>query len=119
MSRRPHPRRAQTDPTSPRAWATSDRSGFVGNHENLRWQTDWAGRTIINKRILVYPDELDEPQRQLGVLIIPPDPPSILNARPEQYSIDEQRSRVTMDGTVRLQMDGQIRYQSNLQSTDA
>ena len=31
----------------------------------------------------------DEPQRQLGTIILPPDPVSIPNARPEPYPIDE------------------------------
>ena len=86
---RPHPRRARTDPRSPRAWATSDRNGHISNHENLCWQFDWAGTGLVNKRILVSEDELDKPQRQLGTLIIPPDPVAIRNARPEQYYIDE------------------------------
>lgn len=86
---RPHPRRARTNPLSPRAWATDDRSGFVGNHQDLCWQYEWSGTGLINTRVLVYPDQLDIPQRQLGSIILPPDPPSILNARPEQYAIDE------------------------------
>ena len=86
---RPHPRRARTDPQSPRAWATSDRNGMIGNHQNLCWQYQWTGSGLINTRVLVHEDELDIPQRQLGVVIIPPDPPPIMNARPEQYAIDE------------------------------
>ena len=86
---RPHPRRARTDPRSPRAWATSDRNGMISNHENLCWQFEWAGTQLINKHILVSEDELDIPQRQLGTIIIPPDPVPIMNARPEQYYIDE------------------------------
>lgn len=53
------------------------------------WQLDWAGTQLINKRILVSRDEYDEPQRQLGTIILPPDPVSIPNARPEPYPIDE------------------------------
>lgn len=87
---RPHPRRARTDPSSPRAWGTSDRNGMINNHQNLQWQFDWAGTSLINKRILVSPDELDKPQRQLGTIVLPPDPVPVLNARPEQYQIDEQ-----------------------------
>lgn len=86
---RPHPRRARTDARSPRAWATSDRNGAIGNHENLCWQFDYNGSGLYNKKILVYADELDIPQRQLGSIILPPDPPSIQNARVEQYAIDE------------------------------
>lgn len=86
---RRHPRRAAVDPTSPRAWATDDRSGFIGNHENLRWQYEWAGNQLVNLRILIFDDEYDRPQRQLGTIIIPPDPPPIIQARVEQYNIDE------------------------------
>ena len=100
---RPHPKRARVDPTNPRAWGTDDRSGFVGNHENLRWQYEWRGKGLVNTKILVYPDQLDEPQRQLGVLILPPDPPSIRNARVEQFNIDEHpvSVRYTTDGRIR------------------
>jgi len=100
---RPHPKRAKVDATSPRAWATSDRSGFIGNHENMQWQFQWRGKSLINTKVLVYPDEMDVPQRQLGILIIPPDPPPIMNARPEQYTIDEQpvSTRYTANGIVR------------------
>lgn len=99
---RPHPRRARTNPTSPRAWATSDRNGAISNHENLCWQWDWSGAELINKRILVSSDELDKPQRQLGTFIVPPDPVPIMNARPEQYAIDEYpvSTLATEDGTV-------------------
>lgn len=113
---RPHPRRARTDSTSPRAWATDDRSGFVGNHEDLRWQFDYAGTGLVNKHILVYPDQLDVPQRQLGTIVLPPDPPAILNARPEGYFIDEETHRFTMTGQQRYLMDGTPRIESNSQS---
>lgn len=101
---RPHPRRATTDPSKPAAWGTSDRNGMVSNHRNLQWQFDYAGSKLINKRILVSSDELDVPQRQLGTIFLPPDPPTIRNARPEQYNIDEQpvSTRYTTDGRVRV-----------------
>lgn len=103
---RPHPRRARTDSSSPEAWATDDRSGFIGNQRDLTWQTEWAGTKLINKRILVYQDSLDQPNRQLGTLILPPDPVPIMNARPEQYAIDEQpvSTRYTVDGRIRVTM---------------
>ncbi len=101
---RPHPRRAATDPSSPSAWGTDDRSGFIGNHRNLRWQYEWAGLKLINKRILVYDDMYDEPQRQLGTIVLPPDPLPVMNARVENYAIDEEpvSTRYTMDGRVRV-----------------
>lgn len=39
-----------------------------------------------------------------------------MNARPEQYYIDEWTYRETQDGTQRLLMDGTKRIQSNVQS---
>jgi hypothetical protein len=87
---RPHPRRASTDSSNPRAWATCDRCGFVTNHYKLSWQFEWAGTQLINQKILVCEGGcLDQPQRQLGTIILPPDPTSIVNARVEQYFIDE------------------------------
>lgn len=62
---------------------------MVGNHENMSWQFEWTGTGLVNRHVLVFGDELDIPQRQLGSIILPPDPPSIQNARVEQYAIDE------------------------------
>jgi hypothetical protein len=53
---------------------------------------DWRGTSIENLRILVCETCLDVPQRQLGAIILPVDPPSIRNARPENYAIDEESS---------------------------
>ena len=86
---RPHPRRARTNATAPEAWGTSQRNGMVGNQRDLRWQMEWAGTQIINTRILVWEDEYDTPQRQLGTIILPPDPVGIPYAMPEPYPIDE------------------------------
>lgn len=101
---RPHPRRARTNPSSPRAWGTSDRNGMISNHQNLRWQFEWAGQKLVNKMILVSPDELDVPQRQLGTFIMPPDPTPIMNARVERYDIDEEpvSVRTTVNGGIRI-----------------
>jgi hypothetical protein len=86
---RPHPRRARTDPSAPAAWGTCDRSGFVLNQRDLKWQFEWSGLKLINKRVLVAPDMYDKPNRQLGTIVLPPDPMPIMNARPENYAIDE------------------------------
>jgi len=80
---------------------------MVGNLANMQWQHDWAGPRIINKKILVHEDELDLPQRQLGSpALLGPDPPPLINARPEQYAIDEYpvSTRYTMDGRIRVVM---------------
>jgi hypothetical protein len=112
---RPHPRRARTDPQSPRGWGTDDRSGFVGNHQNLQWQMEWGGLKLYNKRLLVYPDMYDTPQEQLRAIVIPPDPQPIMNARPEGYSFDESTFRMEENGTPRFQLNGLARVESNLQ----
>ena len=82
----------------------------------MAYQYQWAGTRLINTRVLVYPDELDTPQRQLGSIILPPDPVPIMNARPEQYAIDETSYRIEQNGTQRLQQDGTQRIESNKQS---
>lgn len=50
---------------------------------------EWAGDTLINKRILTRSKSLDKPQQQFRSQRLPPDPRPIMNARVEQYSIDE------------------------------
>ncbi len=115
---RPHPRRARTNPSSPRAWATDMRSGFIGNAENLVYQYEYRGTQLINTQILVYRDQLDEPNPQLKTIILSPDPVSITNARPEPYAIEEQTMRITEDGQIRYLMDGTVRLESNLQGVN-
>jgi hypothetical protein len=70
--------------TRPRAFAVCDGCGIWYNHNKLRWQFDWAGASLINKRILVCPRCLDRPQMQLRAIILPADPIPIMNPRPEQ-----------------------------------
>lgn len=80
---------------------------MIGNHEDLVWQHEWAGLKLINKKLLVFPDEYDTPNRQLGSIILPPDPPPIMNARVEQYTIDEYPvSLLTAENGVTLMLDG-------------
>ncbi len=109
------PRRARVDPRQPAEWATSDRNGMIGQQVKLKWQYDWNGNTLKNKRILIHEDELDKPQRQLGNLVLPADPVPIHNPRVEQYLIDEEIRRVDMDGVQRIDMSGNQRIASNLQ----
>lgn len=101
MAWRPHPRHARTDPTSPRGWATDMRSGFVGNLENMVWQYEFRGLGLYNTQVLTLPEYADEPNRQLGSVILPPDPPGLLNARPEAYPADEYWPRLLQNGAPR------------------
>lgn len=81
--------RATTSATNPRAFAVCDRCAFWYNHDQLRWQMDWAGASLINKRMLVCNTCYDEPQQQLRAIIIPADPVPIINPRVEPYAWDE------------------------------
>ena len=81
--------RAKTNPKSPQAHAICDRCGFRYNHIDLAWQFDWAGASLINKRILVCNTCMDDPQQQLRAIVVPADPVPIINPRVESFADDE------------------------------
>ena len=87
--------RARTSATNPQAHAICDRCGFRYNHVNLKWQYDWAGASLINKRILVCNTCYDEPQEQLREIVVPADPMPIINPRVQDFVTAEQNTRVT------------------------
>lgn len=87
--------RTRIDSRSPSASGQCDRCGFLYNHSHLRWQMDYSGAGIYNKRILVCEKCYDTPQQQLKVIVIPPDPLPVLNARPPDYVDAETNYRVT------------------------
>lgn len=89
MSWRPHPRRTTLDINDPDPWATSDRSGFIGDHSKMMFQMQYAGSQLINTGLLVHPDEYDIPNEQFRTLVLPPDPDVLFNARPEPLVIDQ------------------------------
>lgn len=101
MAWRQKPKHARTDPTNPRAWSTDDRSGFITNLERTEYQYQWRGLSLASTGIRSFGPYLDEPQRQLGTLILPPDPVSVLNARPEAYPSDESWPRLLQNGAPR------------------
>lgn len=81
--------RASVDPSNPRAWGTCNRCGMNYNLCNLSWQFDWAGAALINKGLLVCDHCLDDPSPWLRTIVLPADPPPVINARPEPYAVDE------------------------------
>jgi hypothetical protein len=89
------------DPNFPSGAAICDRCGFVYNLRNLTWQYEWAGTHLYNERILVCTTGnrcADVPQEQFRTIVLPPDPPSLLNARTPDYDYEEQTSRITTFG---------------------
>jgi hypothetical protein len=87
--------RARISAKNPQAAGVCDRCGEVLNHVNLSWQFDWAGAGLINKRLLVCNHCMDTPQQQLRSIVLPADPPVIMNARPEYYVEAESNYRTT------------------------
>jgi len=87
--------RARTSSSSPQAHAICDRCGFRYNHVALTWQYDWAGASLINKRILVCSTCLDVPQEQLRAIVVPSDPVPIANPRVEFFVDYESNTRIT------------------------
>ena len=99
---RPHGR-AKVSARNPRAFGICDRCGFLYNHVNLSWQFDWAGASLINKRILVCDTCNDVPQQQLRAIIVPADPVPIQNPRTQDYVTAEQNTRTTQGNSINTQ----------------
>jgi hypothetical protein len=87
--------RARTNPSSPAAHAICDRCGGRFNHVDLSFQYDWAGAAMIKKSILVCRTCMDRAQPQLRSIVLPADPPPIMNPRPENYANLSTDFRVT------------------------
>lgn len=92
--------RARINSRNPQAAAVCDRCGFVFNHVDLQWQFDYAGASMINKRILICNSCLDTPQQQLRAIVLPADPMPIINPRPQEYHVAEANVRVTTNRYV-------------------
>lgn len=110
MAHRPHPKGARTNPRSPRGWATCQRCGFVFNLYKLETQMGWRGTQLLPLNLQVDHKCLDKPQRQLGTIILSPDPVPLFNALPEPYSIDEYWPRLVQGGQPRYLQGGRPRY---------
>lgn len=87
--------RARISARSPQAAAVCDRCGFVYQHSSLRWQFDWAGASLINKRLLVCSPCNDTPQQQLRAIVVPADPMPIMNPRVQNFVTAETSTRYT------------------------
>lgn len=51
---------------------------------------------------------LDKPQRQLGTIILSPDPVPLKNARPENYPVDEIWPRLLQRGQPRYLQNSRV-----------
>ncbi len=85
---RPHGR-AKVNANSPRAFAVSDRTGFWYNNEDLIEQAYYSGPNLVGTGLLMPARELDKPNEQLRTIVLGPDPIPVLNARTENFQVDE------------------------------
>lgn len=89
---RPHGKLATVDPTDPTALAQCDRCGLWRNLPDLVEQTQWAGQQLVGTQVLVCRETtrcFDIPNEQLRTIILPPDPPPVLNARVPDFAYEE------------------------------
>lgn len=87
----PTPKYAKVDPTNPEVWAQCDRCGFWRNGSDLVYQVEWAGMSLYNNQVLICADRcFDTPNEQLRTIILPPDPPPIVDARVPDFDYEEQ-----------------------------
>jgi hypothetical protein len=101
---------ARVNPRHPQAFAVCDRCGRWWNKVDLKFQRDYRGKGLQNLYVLVCDPCYDTPQPQLKLFIVPPDPLPIINARLEQFSIDETSWIIAETGAI-------ITTQSGLQFT--
>lgn len=64
-------------------------------------QAQWRGLKLMSTGIAVDHKCLDDPQRQLGTVILSPDPLPLPGALPEPYAIDEIWPRLMQGGQPR------------------
>ena len=77
-----------------------DRCGIPYNLAALNWQFEWAGARLQNTMFLVCSICMDVPQEQLRNIVLPPDPAPVMNARIENYTVEEDGPdyAVTLEG---------------------
>ena len=80
----------------------------MSNLIDLQYQFQWRGLKLMSTGILVCDSCLDKPQRQLGTIILSPDPVALKNARPEQYPIDEIWPRLLQRGQPRYLQNSRV-----------
>lgn len=91
---RPHGR-AKVSTRNPEAFAICDDCGFLFNHSELRWQFEWGGNKLVNKRQLVCRRCNDLPNNQLRAIVLPADPMPIMNPRVQNYQAASTDYRTT------------------------
>jgi hypothetical protein len=85
MAWRPHGK-ARVDKRNPQAFGIDDRSGFLYNLTDLKFQFEYRGNQLQNTWIRTSVKDLDIPQDQLRPRNLPPDPVPVWQPRTENYA---------------------------------
>lgn len=81
--------RAHTSARNPRAQGRCDRCSFWYQLDQLRFQMQWQGTTLINTQMRVCRTCYDTPQQQLRAIVLPADPVPVWQPRPESFDEEE------------------------------
>lgn len=98
MTYRPYPKYATRDAHAG-PLTTCDRCGMLDNGLRMQFQFDFKGGAAPQNAGLIVCDRCqDDFNFQQKLLIIPPDPPTFYNVRPETYAVNETNWLTTTDG---------------------
>ncbi len=86
---RPHGKYAEVNSQNPESFFQCDRCSRWWNRSKAEWQFQWAGTALWNTGTLVCPKCIDIPQEQLRTIILPPDPPPVINSRVPNFTYEE------------------------------
>jgi hypothetical protein len=92
---RPQSKHVRVNPNNPSAAAECDLCGRWYNLVDLKFNMEWSGTHIYNTGSLRCRECLDVPQEQWRTIVLPPDPPPVLNARVPNFDYEEQTTRIT------------------------
>lgn len=101
---RPHGR-ARIDPEDPRRTGLCDVCGFLYTFEDLQPTREWAGTLTVPTGFLACPSCYTEPTPFLRTIIIPPDPPPVLDGRLISLNDDSEDFITWEDGTTHVEED--------------
>ena len=97
---RPQSKYVRVDATSPEGAGQCDRCGRWFQLRSMTFQYEWAGTHLFNTGKLVCTEGgcLDVPQEQFRTIILPPDPPPLINSRVPNFAYEEQTVRIIQFG---------------------
>jgi hypothetical protein len=100
----PKPKYAKVDETNPEAFCQCDRCGFWRNRSDLVVQIEWAGEQLYQQGLLLvcFDRCFDRPDEQLRTIILPPDPPPIVNARVPNFHYEQYMSMQIQFGAPKI-----------------